>query len=231
MVKRTNRRRRRRYYKKRKRYNKPLVRTVNNPTGVPDVLRTKLVYSDQFTIEPGQFTYGAQIMAGNSVYDPDTSGIGHQPRGYDQWSVFYNKYRVYASGIKVHFFSDRSSSEGLTNVWIMPTSEEPSGLSYGIASINENPYGKSGALVPYVGKGTTFMKHYMSTMKIFGEKSISEDGYEGRTGNFATGADPENLWWWTIGGQSVNNDNLRMHATITMTYYVEFFDRKSLSES
>lgn len=30
----------------------------------------------------------------SSIFDPDTSGIGHQPIGHDQWQTFYNHYVV-----------------------------------------------------------------------------------------------------------------------------------------
>lgn len=36
-----------------------------------------------------QYAYRA-----NSAYDPDATGVGHQPLGFDQWSQFYNKYVV-----------------------------------------------------------------------------------------------------------------------------------------
>lgn len=224
-------RKNKRGYRKRKRYNRPYKKTINQATGVPDVLRTKLKYSEQILLQPGPIGFGAQIMCGNSVYDPDVSGVGHQPRGYDQWSQFYKKYRVYASAIKVHYMSDQQAAAGLTNVWILPTPELPTTVSYGISSLNENPYAKTSMLVPYVGRGSTFLKHYMSTKKMFGEKLINEDGYEGKTGNLGTGSDPINKWYWTVGGETVTGSDLKVHMTITMTYYVEFFDRISLPTS
>lgn len=37
----------------------------------------------------------------NSLYDPDYTGIGHQPYTFDQWKAFYNEYRVIKARIKV----------------------------------------------------------------------------------------------------------------------------------
>lgn len=222
-----------RNYKKKKTYRKnrkykPYTKMIRATTGVPDVLRTKLKYCDQYLIQSATFAFGAQIMSGNSVYDPDVSGVGHQPMGYDQWSQFYKKYRVYASSIRVQFYSDQTAAAGLTNVWILPTPEEPSAVTYGIASLSENPYAKTGALVPYVGKGTVLLKNYMTTNKMYGEKLINENEYEGLTGNLGTGSDPINKWFWSVGGETVTGDVLKIRATVTMTYYVEFFDRVSL---
>lgn len=224
-------RRNKRRYKRRKKNNRPYSKTINQTIGVPDVLRTKLKYCEQYLVESSTLDFGAQIMSGNSVYDPDVSGVGHQPRGFDEWSRFYKKYRVYASAIKVHFFSDQQAAAGLTNVWILPVTEQPVGVTYGISSLNENPYARTGALVPYVGKGSTFLKHYTSTKKMFGERLINENEYEGTMGNFGVGASPLNQWYWTVGGQTVTGSVIKFHATITVTYYVELFDRVSLPTS
>lgn len=37
----------------------------------------------------------------NSLFDPDFSGVGHQPLGFDQWTPFYNHYTVIGATITV----------------------------------------------------------------------------------------------------------------------------------
>lgn len=37
----------------------------------------------------------------NNMYDPDRTGTGHQCLGWDQWSAFYNIYRVLSAKVKV----------------------------------------------------------------------------------------------------------------------------------
>jgi len=46
----------------------------------------------------------------NSIFDPDFSGVGHQPLGHDQWSNFYSTYTVIGSKIMVKFAKDSSNS-------------------------------------------------------------------------------------------------------------------------
>lgn len=45
---------------------------------------------------------GAQqyFLRCNSVYDPDFSGTGSQPRGFDQYAVLYNQYTVNKARLK-----------------------------------------------------------------------------------------------------------------------------------
>ncbi len=73
----------------------------------PPRLKTVLSYVDQFT-----FT-GATLSAVfgnensfrlNSLYDPDYTGTGHQPYGYDQITPFYSRYMVDEVNVRITFF-------------------------------------------------------------------------------------------------------------------------------
>lgn len=41
----------------------------------------------------------------NSIFDPDLSGVGHQPQGRDQWNLLYNRYRVDSVRVTVRTLS------------------------------------------------------------------------------------------------------------------------------
>jgi hypothetical protein len=61
--------------------------------------------------ETFQFTTGAagvigteQVMRLNSLFDPNATGVGHQPYGYDQYlGSIYQKYRVLAAKFEILF--------------------------------------------------------------------------------------------------------------------------------
>lgn len=57
--------------------------------------RVVLPYATRFVqteATPGAGTY--HTFALNNVYDPDFTGVGLQPLGFDQYSQFYGRYRV-----------------------------------------------------------------------------------------------------------------------------------------
>lgn len=46
----------------------------------------------------------------NSVYDPDSTGVGHQPSYYDQCAAIYNHYRVINSRAKASFVNNGATA-------------------------------------------------------------------------------------------------------------------------
>jgi len=62
---------------------------------------TELCYADYFTIDPGIGSAGSYIFSCNGLYDPNITGTGHQPHGFDQMMVNYNNYIVTSSAIEV----------------------------------------------------------------------------------------------------------------------------------
>lgn len=58
----------------------------------------KMKYSTNVTTDAvtGQYVFNL-----NSLYDPDRTGIGHQPYGYDNLALLYNRYRVISCGWRI----------------------------------------------------------------------------------------------------------------------------------
>lgn len=52
---------------------------------------------------------GTYILVGNGMYDPDSTGTGHQPRGFDQLMAFYDHYVVTSVTLKAQFFNTSGS--------------------------------------------------------------------------------------------------------------------------
>lgn len=71
--------------------------------GFPDSLVTKLKYGSLITLTSTSNSLARQVYEMGNVYDPDYSGIGHQPMFFDQYTPIYNKYVVLGSVIKATF--------------------------------------------------------------------------------------------------------------------------------
>lgn len=96
----------RRYRKKRNRKK----RKSKIPRMFPsDTQIVKLRYADSIQLDAGVGTPNAYVFRANSLFDPDYTGVGHQPLGYDEWGAFYQKYCVLGSRITVIVNTDSNS--------------------------------------------------------------------------------------------------------------------------
>lgn len=103
-------------------------------------MNVKLTYTQTSTYSSG--TNGAfgtsSTFSLNSLYDPDISGVGHQPYGYDQLTTIYNRYKVNGVLLRVTMMdtSDNlatvgmllktpTGSETLTNLTLDQAREKP----------------------------------------------------------------------------------------------------------
>lgn len=89
-------------------YNLGDARHIDRPLpqggALPPTLFTKMRYSHQVILYADNLTgrTGSEYaFRMNSLYDPDFTGTGHQPVGFDQLAAIYKIYRVYKVDIQV----------------------------------------------------------------------------------------------------------------------------------
>lgn len=67
--------------------------------------RVKLHYSETGSFACTAGAVGSYLFSLNDCYDPNYSGTGHQPLGFDQWSVFYRSYIVEKAKVRVEILN------------------------------------------------------------------------------------------------------------------------------
>ena len=75
----------------------------------PQKQLVELTYCDAVVVP--DISSGVYQFALNSVYDPDQSGVGHQPRGHDQWSTMYKRYCVIGAKVLVEPIQTPSNTD------------------------------------------------------------------------------------------------------------------------
>lgn len=185
-------------------------------TAIPDIMKVELYYDEQLAVLSAQ-SGALYVFAGNDCYDPDVTGTGHQPLGYDQWSAFYSRYRVTSSNIEVKL---QRTSEACEFV-VCPTPD----TTATIVNIAEQPFSKIATVSSSVSNHK--IKHYMSTMEILGLKSMEDDQISA-----GIGYSPNRKWYWVIGTYSYDSTTtITTHLSIRIKFYVEFYQRKVLGQS
>lgn len=73
----------------------------------PSFQRAYLKYCDWgSTIDPAIASAGSYVFSCNGLFDPNITGAGHQPSGFDQYMALYQTYLVVGATIKVSFQSN-----------------------------------------------------------------------------------------------------------------------------
>jgi hypothetical protein len=87
----------------------------------PATKRVKLYYYDYGLNRSG--TAGAvnnYVISANGLFDPNITGTGHQPMGFDQMMLMYNQYTVISSKISVCIYNTTASVAVRAGVYLSP---------------------------------------------------------------------------------------------------------------
>lgn len=169
--KRPYRRRRRRFaYRKKRASAGP--RVINTRSVIaPDSILVKLPYSDTaYTTATG--TFGAlQKFRLNSIYDPDYSGSGHQPMGYDQWTAIYERYTVIGAKVELQLYSTGSE---IVDFVCFPSSfvTDPASI-YAAKEVK-----RAWKTIVTPGEKPVKKSFYFDMKKILGQKDLSDDQFK-----------------------------------------------------
>jgi hypothetical protein len=96
----------------------------------PPRFSANLTYMGKHTLTAGSSgLFGVeQVYRLNSLFDPDFTGTGHQPYGFDQIAALYDQYKVNAVSLKLTFTEPAADGIGII------TMVQPSAATYSLAS-------------------------------------------------------------------------------------------------
>jgi hypothetical protein len=82
---------------------------------------------------------GVYIFSANGLFDPDITGTGHQPRGFDQLMLFYDHYVVQKTKITVRFFNASTATPAVAFITVRDSSvKSTNALDYVESSITKS---------------------------------------------------------------------------------------------
>lgn len=180
---------------------------------------TKMKYSQAFTLSVGN--NWTQIMNLNSVFDPDRSGIGHQPYGYDQLTPIYNRYRVISCSYVISCYSGGVP----IRYGCLPCNETPP--INNMSELVENP--RSRWAVQFPAGSTTMIKGSVYIPSLVGRTKaqyMADDRYQAQVGQ-----NPGELALLFITAQNMSDTSSDSTLTVTLNYTVEFFDAHPIDQS
>ncbi len=106
---------------------------------VPDKKRVHMRYFFEVT-QDISVSIKHHTFRANGCFDPDQTGGGHQPRGFDQWKNLYNEYVVTSAKINVHAYSVDSSVPFLLSVRAHSSNVSPDSSEIDIVEMPGNKF-------------------------------------------------------------------------------------------
>lgn len=194
---------------------------------MPKELVRNLTYYDHILLtKTSTATVSKQFMS-NSCFDPDYTGVGHQPIGFDQYALHYYNYQVLGAVIKVRL-GDANNAYPI-QIGIANTSGAL-GATPGATNLIEN----GNVITKLMGNGTQGGTPVELTMRIDHPKwhGVSLEAYKALDNTYALfGSSPTDGMYFNIFAQStydsdVSTDNL--FGDIQITYKVRFFEPKEV---
>jgi len=192
-------------------------------TVVPFTNTTTLKYSESFVnINPPVGSTNAYIFRANDLYDPNLTGVGHQPTGFDQMMALYQKFVVIASKIKVVGYS--ANDETLDTV-LGVTVIRDSGVGTSTEFYLEQP-NTDWAVVPGGSGSDPFSVSCAFDTAKWSNTDIKTNDLLHGTGLSSPGLN----WYYHIfyGSTGTLDDPGNLKATVEIEFKVMFFEPKSL---
>jgi len=158
----------------------------------------------------------------NSLFDPDLTGVGHQPYGYDQLAVLYNRYRVI--GTSWHVSCLKQSAPVVLAA--LPANETTTMLT--CSEMRENPRTKFINQNP--GAAVKVLSGYTSIPSLVGRTKaqyMADDRYQADVTSNPAEFARLNILVNSSADVPLAGEPLQ----VTLEFMVEFFDLKHLAQS
>lgn len=198
--------------------------TVVVPRG-PIAPRTivKLKYHENWVSDGTTFDY---VWMLNSLYDPNNTGTGHQPLGFDQYATFYNRYRVF----KVKYVLI-SCTPNAGETWQVSVLADNNNATYGSPNlVSESPTAVSKIVtnsVPARFRGSWNLPRVNGSTP---QQYKSDDRFQATFSASPTEAICMHVVHSNVGNGGAPAASHVTHS-LTLVFYAELFDPKQLAQS
>lgn len=191
----------------------------------PKTLKTVLRYVERANLSAPTSSYNQVFFKCNGLFDPTDALGGHQPYGFDQYAAIYNHYKVYKSRITVQWNAyDSSPPEGLVvGVNITPGNTDADNAQ---TKMEKQDGAINYRYVSPQDPTDIIQTKWWTAKKYFGTQK-DEDSLTA-----AVTADPTELSHYCVWAQNCSGGSgSDIEYLVTIEYYVEFIEPKSLGGS
>lgn len=217
--------------KRRKFLRRARVARWRAPKLIPSKKVLPFKYSTTVTLNPGATAAvpATHTFSCNGLYDPDITGVGHQPMGFDQYvGVFYDHYVVIKAQITATFCTTgtlASTSTARVGIAI----RDSSGYTGDIDNLIEQGRTTYRTISPLGSSNRVVIKYNINPNKFLGRsKPLSDSQLKGGVSSNPTEQCYFILWAGQNDGAS---DVLPIQCNVSIRYFAVLVEPKMLSGS
>jgi len=191
-----------------------------SPVAKKHICRLKYSQIDAWSV--ATLNTATQFYRLNSLFDPDATGGGHQPYGFDQLAALFAHYRVYKCKWHIEF----SGSNDRLHICVLPINGINASTT--IPAVSEQPLAVTKAMsfnggFPIKFKGSAYLP------KLTGASSVqyrTDDRYSAAVSASPTEAMQLGIYVYNPGASTVATS-----CNVTLVYYSEMYDPITLGQS
>lgn len=199
--------------------NKQKKQTIQMLTAPKPFQLTKLKYQEEIPFMLSDIELSKNhLYRVNDIYDPNLTGIGHQPYFRDQMYALYEKARCLSAKITVKF---HTASAALAECLLFPISDQLIETDYFVAKERKNA-----KYAPLNSIASRTLTCYCSTAKDLGVKAsaVKNDDLFIQYQGSSLGNQQQNQYQITVRKQSITTGSVNVIAYVTLEQVVLFSD-------
>lgn len=164
---------------------------------------------------------GQYIMNLNSLYDPNRTGGGHQPYGFDNLALLYNRYRVISCGWRLS-----SPTASYRQIGCIPSNDLS--IVWDINELKENPRAKY--IVQSSGGGTMTLSGKSYIPALMG-RTKSQYMADDKYGSIVTTSPDEHALLYIVTATNAGAVEPSAQVQVLLEFTVEWYDIKRVAQS
>lgn len=206
---------------KRRTFRKKLTLQRAIPSGFPAVYKSRLVYSDVFTLTGTTGAQNTHKLNFNGLFNPDLDATGHQPLYFDQLMALYDHYKVLSCRVMAEVVPNAASEESFIIGLVKddnnsPTTDVLANMEYGTTRL-------------VADSATTPIKLRLNwnLSKTFGKAQVGADKFSG-----TVGTNPAELTQFYFFVRATDSgSSVTAAIRIKIEYTAIFYERKYIGTS
>lgn len=189
---------------------------------IPRQVYVTLRYYETFSLNPVSGGIAVNVFRANSCYDPNLTGSGHQPAGFDQYIAMYKHGVCLSSKITV-----KALNTGLTaaDLCVFGVTLRPAS-STEVATVRYVEHDQTAFAAGGVGEANQEVVNTIDCPKQFGVTNIADDDYA----RFSASSDCTRLSYYHVwcGSVQSGDDPAAFNMTALIEYKVKFVEPRDV---